>query len=66
MVVLFYDVVDEKLNESEEVGMKKVFDWLEELCVEEEESKYIFYIIVNMFYKGGYGGIVELFEGKIV
>ena len=58
-------MADEKLNESEEAGMKKVSDWLEELRVEEEESKHILHIIANMSYKGGHGGTVESLEGKL-
>ena len=65
MAALLHDVADEKLNESEEAGMKKVSDWLEELRVEEEESKHILHIIANMSYKGGHGGTVESLEGKL-
>ena len=66
MAALLHDVADEKLNESEEAGMKKVSDWLEELHVGEEESKHVLHIIANMSYKGGHGGKVESLEGKIV
>ena len=64
MAALLHDVADEKLNESEEAGMKKVSDWLEELHVGEEESKHVLHIIANMSYKGGHGGKVESIEGK--
>ena len=64
MAALLHDVADEKLNESEEAGMKKVSDWLEELHVGEEESKHVLHIIANMSYKGGHGGKVESLEGK--
>ncbi|MEN1935886.1 HD domain-containing protein [Paenibacillus sp. 102] len=66
MAALLHDVADEKLNESEEAGMKKVSDWLEGLGVAEEEKEHILYIIANMSYKGGHGGNVETVEGKIV
>ncbi|MFE5388880.1 HD domain-containing protein [Bacillus thuringiensis] len=66
MAALLHDVADEKLNESEEEGMKKVSDWLEELYVEEEESKHVLHIIANMSYKGGHGGTLESLEGEIV
>ncbi|MFJ8529013.1 HD domain-containing protein [Bacillus sp. NPDC094106] len=66
MAALLHDVADEKLNESEEAGMKKVSNWLEELSVPEEESKHILHIIANMSYKGGHGGKIETLEGKIV
>ena len=66
MAALLHDVADEKLNESEEVGMKKVTDWLDLLGVSKEDEQHIVYIIANMSYKGGHGGIVETLEGKIV
>ncbi|WP_410982366.1 HD domain-containing protein [Bacillus cereus] len=66
MAALLHDVADEKLNESEEAGIKKVSDWLEGLGVAEEEKEHILHIIMNMSYKGGHGGNVETLEGKIV
>lgn len=66
MAALLHDVADEKLNASEEAGMKKVSDWLEGLDVTEEEKEHILHIIANMSYKGGHGGNVETLEGKIV
>ncbi|PDZ71256.1 HD domain-containing protein [Bacillus pseudomycoides] len=66
MAALLHDVADEKLNESEEAGMKKVSDWLEGLNVTEEENEHILHIITNMSYKGGHGGKVSTLEGKIV
>ncbi|WP_459503873.1 HD domain-containing protein [Bacillus sp. C1] len=66
MAALLHDVADEKLNESEEAGMKKVSEWLEGLSVTEEEKEHILHIIVNMSYKGGHGGHVETLEGRIV
>ncbi|PEY31998.1 phosphohydrolase [Bacillus cereus] len=66
MAALLHDVADEKLNESEEAGMKKVSDWLEGLDVAEEEKEHILHIIANMSYKGGHGGNIETLEGKVV
>ncbi|PFZ13321.1 phosphohydrolase [Bacillus pseudomycoides] len=66
MAALLHDVADEKLNESEEAGMKKVSDWLEGMNVTEEENEHILHIIMNMSYKGGHGGKVSTLEGKIV
>ncbi|HEK9103025.1 HD domain-containing protein [Bacillus pfraonensis] len=66
MAALLHDVADEKLNESEEAGMKKVSDWLEGLGVAEEEKEHILHIIMNMSYKGGHGGNVDTLEGKVV
>lgn len=66
MAALLHDVADEKLNESEEAGMKKVTDWLTKLEVEQADMAHIVHIIANMSYKGGHGGKVETLEGKIV
>ncbi|PEE41195.1 HD domain-containing protein [Bacillus pseudomycoides] len=66
MAALLHDVADEKLNDSEEAGMKKVSDWLEGLNVTEEENEHILHIIMNMSYKGGHGGKVSTLEGEIV
>lgn len=65
MAALLHDVADEKLNESEEAGMKKVSDWLEELHVDEEESKHILHIIANMSYKGGMAAQLSQLKGKL-
>lgn len=66
MAALLHDVADEKLNESEEAGLKRVEDWLADLRVSPEEQIHILHIIMNMSYKGGHGGKVETLEGKIV
>lgn len=66
MAALLHDVADEKLNESEEAGLKRVEDYLAGLRVSPEEQMHILHIIMNMSYKGGHGGKVETLEGKIV
>lgn len=66
MAALLHDVADEKLNESEEAGMKKVTDWLDLLGVSKEDARHIVHIIANMSYKGGHGGTVATLEGEIV
>lgn len=66
MAALLHDVADEKLNESEEAGLKRVEDYLADLRVSPEEQMHILHIIMNMSYKGGHGGKVETLEGKIV
>ncbi|WP_369899895.1 HD domain-containing protein [Bacillus manliponensis] len=66
MAALLHDVADEKLNESEEAGMKKVTGWLKGLEIEQSDLDQIVHIIANMSYKGGHGGKVETLEGKIV
>ncbi|WP_028401035.1 HD domain-containing protein [Ectobacillus panaciterrae] len=66
MAALLHDVADEKLNESEEAGLKRVQDWLIKLAVKEDDVRHILHIIMNMSFKGGHGGNVETLEGKIV
>jgi len=66
MAALLHDVADEKLNESEEAGLKRVDDYLTSLHISSEEQMHILHIISNMSYKGGHGGKVETLEGKIV
>ena len=66
MAALLHDVADEKLNESEEVGLKRVDNYLTSLHISSEEQMHILHIISNMSYKGGHGGKVETLEGKIV
>ena len=66
MAALLHDVADEKLNESEEAGLKRVDNYLTSLHISSEEQMHILHIIMNMSYKGGHGGKVETLEGKIV
>lgn len=66
MAALLHDVADEKLNESEEAGLKRVQDWLIQLDIAEDAMHHILRIIANMSFKGGHGGKVETIEGKIV
>ncbi|WP_379968443.1 HD domain-containing protein [Ectobacillus sp. sgz5001026] len=65
MAALLHDVADEKLNESEEIGLRRVNDFLYPR-VGEEDRIHILSIIQNMSFKGGHGGQLDTIEGKIV
>ncbi|MFC4322752.1 HD domain-containing protein [Litchfieldia salsa] len=66
MSALLHDVADEKLNESEEAGIKKVNDWLDHILLERTISDKIIDIICTISYKGGNQPPVKTLEGKIV
>ncbi|EIT86826.1 HD domain-containing protein [Fictibacillus macauensis ZFHKF-1] len=66
LAALLHDVADEKLNESEEAGMKKVADWLALHAVDPEQAQHVLSIIQGMSFKGGGGQIMPTLEGKIV
>ncbi|OLO40461.1 phosphohydrolase [Alkalihalophilus pseudofirmus] len=66
MAALLHDIADEKLNESEEVGLKKVEDWLNKINVEEQDITHIMEIIASMSFKGGGQPPVRTLEGKVV
>ncbi|MDQ0222703.1 HD domain-containing protein [Streptococcus moroccensis] len=53
MAALLHDVADDKLNSSEEVGLKKVDDFLSQLGLPERDRSAILDIIANMSYRGG-------------
>ncbi|WP_456278689.1 HD domain-containing protein [Bacillus sp. AK128] len=66
MSALLHDVADEKLNESEEIGIKRVSDWLDSCHIEQEKKDHILYIIQNMSFKGGNQAPLTSIEGKVV
>ncbi len=66
MAALLHDIADEKLNESEELGIRKVQDWLDYCRVEEDVSLHILSIIQNMSFKGGNNAHLNSIEGRIV
>jgi uncharacterized protein len=66
LAALLHDVPDEKLNDSEEAGMKKLNDILSMLQLSDTDKEHILTIIKNMSYKGGNGGELTTLEGKIV
>ncbi|WP_025026575.1 HD domain-containing protein [Caldalkalibacillus mannanilyticus] len=63
---LLHDIADEKLNESEEIGLQKVRSWLGQVQVEEALIKQILEIISAMSFKGGNRPPMSSLEGRIV
>lgn len=66
MAALLHDLADEKLFESEEVGIKRVRDWLEAIEVVSEEKEQIITIIQTISYKGGNGPELTNLEAQVV
>lgn len=53
LAALLHDIADEKLNQSEDVGLKRVSLWLSEHQLEQHEHDHIMDIIRHMSFKGG-------------
>ncbi|HHW37569.1 MAG TPA: HD domain-containing protein [Bacillales bacterium] len=67
MAALLHDIADEKLNEGgEEVGLRRVKDWLEAHHADEETIDTIIEIISTMSFKGGNRPPMTTLEGKVV
>ncbi len=66
MSALLHDVADEKLNESEAEGLKKVEEWLDLCQVEKAMKQHILMIIQNMSFKGGNNTFLTSIEGRVV
>lgn len=66
MAALLHDIADEKLNESEEEGIKKVTNWLTEIAVDEDTTNSIIEIVSTLSFKGGGRPEMATLEGKIV
>ncbi|WP_078546255.1 HD domain-containing protein [Litchfieldia alkalitelluris] len=66
MAALLHDIADEKLNESEEIGINKVKYWLQHLELDQEISFHILEIIQSMSFKGGNRPPVKTTEGQVV
>lgn len=66
MAALLHDIPDEKLNESEEAGMKKLRSFLDSLKMEEITVQRIITIISMISYKGGRKLALSSIEAKIV
>lgn len=66
LAALLHDIADEKLNETEEAGIEKVKNWLEEINLPTETSLNIIEIITGMSFKGGNRPPLKTIEGKIV
>jgi len=66
MAALLHDIPDEKLNESKEVGEKKLTDFLYTLELELPERDHIVDIIDSISFKGGKNSVLSSVEAKIV
>lgn len=67
LAALLHDIADDKLNESDSLGVKRVSDWLSDKDVSESEKSSILDIILNMSFKAGLNKDKVLsLEGQIV
>lgn len=66
MAALLHDIADEKLNASEEVGLKKVQDWLQSMELDPTTIEEIMEIISTLSFKGGGQPEMKSLEGKVV
>jgi uncharacterized protein len=66
MAALLHDIADEKLNKNEEIGIRKVEDWLRLCNVNEKNTNHILSIIQGMSFKGGGRPPLQTIEGMVV
>ncbi|NDI36328.1 HD domain-containing protein [Chengkuizengella sediminis] len=66
LAALLHDIADGKLNESEELGLKKVKDWLHIQSVDDDDISHVMEIISTMSFKGGGQPPMTTLEGKVV
>lgn len=66
MAALLHDIADEKLNTSEEEGIRKVKEWLSSINLDEKTTMRIVEIITMMSYKGGGQPPMKTIEGMVV
>ncbi|WP_277674009.1 HD domain-containing protein [Piscibacillus halophilus] len=66
MAALLHDLADEKLNETEEAGVKRVTDWLDQIKVTGNQREQILTIIQSISFKGGHGPTLNSLEAKVV
>lgn len=67
LAALLHDIADDKLNESDFLGVKRVSDWLSDKDVSESEKSSVLDIILNMSFKAGLNKDKVLsLEGQIV
>lgn len=66
LAALLHDIADEKLNECEAYGLKKVKDFLTTQSLDEQLIEVILEIISSISFKGGHGVKPELLEAKVV
>jgi uncharacterized protein len=66
LAALLHDIADEKLNESEEIGLNKVRDYLHSQALEDEIIQVVMEIISTISFKGGHGSKLDRLEAKVV
>src|SRR5690554_1044620 len=66
MAALLHDLADDKVVESEEVGLKRIKAWLEEHLADSEKVETILHIVATISYKGGHGPKLDLLEAQVV
>lgn len=63
---LLHDIADEKITGNEELGLKKVKDWLVQHEVDSSSIHHVMEIISTMSFKGGNRPSMRTLEGKVV
>ena len=66
LAALLHDLIDDKVVESEEVGLKQVTKWLTSIGTTSEQHQHIMKIITTMSFKGGTNKPVTTLEAKVV
>ncbi|WP_332633038.1 HD domain-containing protein [Halalkalibacter flavus] len=66
LAALTHDLIDDKVVESEEQGVKNVDDWLIKIGTTEEQRQHILTIITTMSFKGGTNKPVTTLEAQVV
>ncbi|MCQ6560007.1 HD domain-containing protein [Paenibacillus mendelii] len=66
LAALLHDVADEKLNESKELGLRKVGEWLATQPLEVEEVEHVMEIISTMSFNAGSNPPMRTLEGRVV
>lgn len=66
MAALLHDIADEKLTGNEQLGLKKVSDWMSRHGVAASDAAHVMEIISTMSFKGGGMTPMRTLEGKIV
>ncbi|GEL77589.1 HD domain-containing protein [Tenuibacillus multivorans] len=66
MAALLHDLADDKLYESEEAGLKRIQEWIDQIGVKPDEQEHILTIIKTISFKGGHGPGLSSLEAKVV
>jgi uncharacterized protein len=66
LAALLHDIADEKLNESEQVGLSIVEHWLTQQMVSPLTIQHVMEIIASLSFKGGNRPPMRTLEGQVV